>query len=174
MTRYAIGMTAGIFFVFLYPYFRQEIFDELISRGIRTRDIRQKLKGVNNFWLYTEVEAAYGLGMYRKLTCVYLLFACVAVGFHIVLGWWDYLAVLDIVAITLLTTLCSLLILYTRLRVNHRLFESRFLLFGWQARKNKRGMLLEKNYYSTIFDLAYTAFPWIFPILMVGFEKNGL
>ncbi len=174
MTRYAIGFVACICFVLLYPYFRNEIIDELQSRVIRTRDIRQKLKGMKNFWFYTEVDTAYGLGLYGKLTCAYPLVFCFAVGFHMLLGWWNLLAVLDIAAITLLTALCSILILYTRLRTNLRLFGSRFLLLGRHVRKNRRGLLLEKNYYSTVFDLICTAFPWIFPTLMVCFERNGL
>ena len=146
MTRYAVGLVACVFFAFLYPYFRIEIFDELQSRGIRTRDIRQKLKGIRNFWFYTEVDAAYGLGQYGKMICAYPIVFCWVVGFHIFLGWWDFLAVLDIGVIILLTALCSLLILYTRFRVNLRLFGSRFLLLGRHVRKNRKGLILEKNH----------------------------
>lgn len=174
MSRYVIGCVACIFFAFLYPYFRMEIFDELKSRGIRTRDIRQKLKGTKNFWLYTEVNIVYGLGKYGQMTCAYLLACCITVGFHMLLGWWDILVFFDIGIITLQTILCSLLILFTRFRVNLRLFNSRFLLFGWHDRHNKKGVRLERNYYSTFFDIVFTVFPWIFTGLMIWYERKGL
>lgn len=174
MTRYTIGFAACVCFALLYPYFRNEIFDELQSRGIRTRDIRHKIKGIKNFWLYTEVDSTYGLGVYGKLTRVYPIVFCLTVGFHIFFGWWDFLAVLDITFITLLTALCSVLILFTRFRINSRLFGNHFLLLGWHERKSKKGKLLEKNHYSTIFDIVYTVLPWIFFILMVWFEGKGL
>ena len=167
MIRYGVGIAACLFLAVLYPYFRYEIFEELLSRRIRKRDIRQKMKGAGNFWLYREIEAAYGLGWYGKLMRHYTLTLPAVAVLHLALGWVDRLAGADMAIMSLLCVTASVLIFYTGIRRNRRSMGSAFILFAWSKTYGKTGKHLHTEVYSTFIDIAFAAFPLVFPAVML-------
>lgn len=167
MTRYGTGIVACIVLALLYPVFRMEVFDELISRGIRKRDIRRKMKGFRNFWLYDEIEKNYGLGFYGKMIRQYVGLYTMITILHIALGWINSLAGADVALMTYLCLNAVVMIFYSRIRINRRLFGSTFVLFAWEKTLNRNSKLLHTNYYSTIFDILFAAVPLVFPVVML-------
>ena len=167
MTRYGIGICACIVFALIYPCFRMEVFDELISRGIRKREIRQKMKGYRNFWLYEEVENTYGLGYYGKMMRQYVGLYLLVTVLHITFGWINGFAGLDVAIMTLLCLYVTVMIFYTRLRCNRRVIGSTFVLFAWKKTRNRKGKLLHTDYYSIVFDVLFATVPLVFPVVML-------
>ncbi|MBQ9780538.1 MAG: hypothetical protein IJW00_06300 [Clostridia bacterium] len=182
MSNYFVGIMFCLVMALAYPAFRADAFAELRHCRIRKRDIRQKQKGALNFWFYTELEKAYGLGKYGVLLRVYPIVAGIVTVFHIFLGWIKALAVVDIALVSLTALYLSVIIFYACIRRNRRLFDAAFLLWGMKETKSfvpkgklvptdKNGFLIE--YYSTIFDLILAALPLIFPLMMALFERLG-
>ena len=156
-----------------YPVFRMEATEGLRARKIRKRDIRQKQKGAMNFWFYTELEKAYGLGKYGILLRLYPIAAGTVTVLHASLGWIDPLAVPDLILVSITALYLSVIILYTCIRRNRRLFEDAFVLWGW---RETRTWVKDRNYvehYSIIFDFTITALPLAFPVMMGVFEHLG-
>ena len=180
MTRYVVGILFCFVLFLAYFAFRAEAFESLRHRKIRKRDIRQKQKGIMNFWFYTELEKAYGLGKYGTLLRLYPIVAGTFTALHIPFGWVEALALPDLVLATATALYLSVIILSACINRNRRLFEKPFILWGWQRVKNvgsrrfevrKDGTYLQ--HYSTLFDLILSASPLVFPLMMGVFEANG-
>lgn len=182
MSNYFVGIMFCLVMALVYPAFRADAFAELRHRRIRKRDIRQKQKGALNFWFYTELERAYGLGKYGILLRVYPIVAGTVTVYHIFLGWIKALAVVDIALVSLTALYLTVIIFYACIRRNRRLFDSAFVLWGWQETnslgKGRAWIPASKNgnyieYYSTIFDLILAALPLIVPLMMGLFARLG-
>lgn len=176
MTRYLVGILFCFVMFLAYFAFRDEAFQDLRHRKIRKRDIRQKQKGALNFWFYTELEKAYGLGKYGILLRLYPIAAGSFTVLHIPFGWMEALALTDLILAVLVAVYLSVLTMYACIRRNRRLFGQAFLLLAWRETKNpvEKGRWLvpkSKNgnwmeYYSSVFDLILAVSPLIFPVLM--------
>ena len=173
MTRYLVGVVFCLVLALAYPALRMEAFEELRHRRIRKRDIRQKQKGAMNFWFYTELETAYGLGRYGRLLRLYPVVVGSFIALHLTLGWVEALALPGLLLATVTALLLSACILSACMSRNRRLFGKPFILWGWQRIKNdgsrrwdvrKDGTYLQQ--YSTILDLILAALPILFPVLM--------
>ena len=183
MSRYLVGILFCLVIALAYAAFRDEAFQDLRHRKIRKRDIRQKQKGAINFWFYTELEKAYGLGMYGILLRLYPIVAGTFTVLHITFGWMDASALTDLILAGLTALYLSAITLYACIRRNRRLFGSAFVLWAWQETKDPvpKDKILEpksKNgnyiwYYSSVFDLILAASPIVFPVLMGMFEGLG-
>ena len=183
MTQYYLGIMFCFLISLAYPAFREEAFAELRFRRIRKRDIRQKQKGALNFWFYTELERAYGLGKYGMLLRIYPIIAGTLTILHVALGWVKAFGMIDLVLVTLTALYLSVIIFSACIRRNRRLFNSSFVLWGMRETrsfvpkgailtpKTKNGFYIQ--YYSTVFDLILTARPFIFPVMMGIFEGLG-
>ena len=97
MSRYLVGILFCLVIALAYAAFRDEAFQGLRHRKIRKRDIRQKQKGALNFWFYTELEKAYGLGKYGVLLRLYPIVAGSFTVLHITFGWMESLATPDLI-----------------------------------------------------------------------------
>jgi hypothetical protein len=176
VSRYLVGILFCLVIALAYAAFRDEAFQGLRHRKIRKRDIRQKQKGALNFWFYTELEKAYGLGKYGILLRLYPIVAGTFTVLHITFGWMDALALPDLILAGLTALYLSVLTLYACIRRNRRLFGQALLLLAWRETKNpvEKGRWLvpkSKNgnwmeYYSSVFDLILTVLPLVFPVLM--------
>ena len=176
MSRYLVGILFCLVIALAYAAFRDEAFQGLRHRKIRKRDIRQKQKGALNFWFYTELEKAYGLGKYGILLRLYPIVAGTFTVLHITFGWMDALALPDLILAGLTALYLSVLTLYACVRRNRRLFGQAFLLLAWRETKSpvENGRILipkSRNgnrieYFSSILDLILAASPLIFPVLM--------
>jgi hypothetical protein len=176
VSRYLVGILFCLVIALVYAAFRDEAFQDLRHRKIRKRDIRQKQKGALNFWFYTELEKAYGLGKYGILLRLYPIVAGSFTVLHITFGWMEALSLPDLILAGLTALYLSVLTLYACIRRNRRLFGQAFLLLAWRETKSpvEKGRWLvpkSKNgnwmeYYSSVFDLILTVLPWIFPVLM--------
>ena len=164
-----------------YPVFRMEATEGLRARKIRKRDIRQKQKGAMNFWFYTELEKAYGLGKYGVLLRLYPVVAGTVTVLHVSLGRIDPLAVPDLILVSITALYLSVIILSACISRNRRLFGQAFVLWGRKETKctgtenpvlRKDGKYTEQ--YSTLFDLILAALPIVFPVMMGVLEKNGM
>lgn len=183
MSRYFVGIVFCLILSFAYPAFRMEATEGLRHRKIRKRDIRQKQKGALNFWFYTELERAYGLGTYGTLLRLYPFVAGTLTVLHLSFGWLASPAVVDLVLSALTALYLSVMILMTCIRRNRRLFGSAFVLWGMRETKDPvpKGKILtpiskKGNYveiYSVFFDLILTALPLAFPAMMGWFEYLG-
>ncbi|MBR5123821.1 MAG: hypothetical protein IKU90_01715 [Clostridia bacterium] len=180
MNRYIIGILFCLILAMAYPAFRMEVTEELRHRKIRKRDIRQKQKGIMNFWFYTELEKEYGLGKYGTLLRLYPIVAGTFTALHIPFGRVEALALPDLILATATALYLSVIILSACINRNRRLFGKPFILWGWQRVKNvgsrrfevrKDGTYLQ--HYSTLFDLILSASPLVFPLMMGMFEGNG-
>ncbi len=184
MSRYLVGIFFCLSIILAYPAFRWEAFEELRARHVRKRDIRHKLKGALNFWFYTELEKAYGLGKYGILLRLYPIVAGLLTILHIALGWIDALALPDLITVSMTAVYLSVIILVAGYNRNRRLFGSGFILLAKRETKSyvhkskifvpktKDGFLIE--YYSTGYDLILAAAPLVFPVLMGVFEHLKL
>ena len=177
MSRYLVGILFCVVVALAYPAFRDEAFNDLRHRKIRKRDIRQRQKGALNFWFYTELEKAYGLGKYGVLLRLYPVVAGTFTVLHTPFGWIETLALPDLLLATVTALYLSSIILFACVNRNRRLFGNPFLFWGWQRIKNvgnrrfdvrEDGTYLQ--HYSTFFDLILTALPLVFPVLMGLFE----
>ena len=176
MSRYLVGILFCLVIALAYAAFRDEAFQGLRYRKIRKRDIRQKQKGALNFWFYTELEKAYGLGTYGVLLRLYPIVAGSFTVLHITFGWMESLATPDLILAVLVAVYLSVLTMYACIRRNRRLFGQAFLLLAWREStdtvpkdkilepKSKNGHYI--HYYSSVFDLILAASPLIFPVLM--------
>ena len=176
MSRYLVGILFCLVIALAYAAFRDEAFQGLRHRKIRKRDIRQKQKGALNFWFYTELEKAYGLGRYGVFLRLYPIVAGSFTVLHITFGWMESLATPDLILAGLTALYLSAITLYACIRRNRRLFGQAFLLLAWQEStdtvpkdkilepKSKNGRYI--HYYSSVFDLILAASPLIFPVLM--------
>ena len=183
MSRYLVGILFCLVLAFAYPAFRTEATEGLRARRIRKRDIRQKQKGARNFWFYTELEKAYGLGKYGMLLRLYPVVAGSVTAVHISLGWIGALAGFDTALAAATAVYLSVMILYACIRRNRRLFGSAFILLAWRETKDpvpKGKILVPKtkdgcwiDYYSSVFDLILTVLPFAFPVLMGVFGYLG-
>lgn len=183
MSRYLVGILFCLVIALVYAAFRDEAFQDLRHRKIRKRDIRQKQKGAINFWFYTELEKAYGLGKYGILLRLYPIVAGSFTVLHITLGWTEALALPDLILAGLIAVYLSVMTLTACIRRNRRLFDSAFVLWAWQETKGggPRSKILEPRsengnyiqYYSSVFDLILAASPIVFPVLMGMFEGLG-
>jgi len=183
MINYYMGIMFCFFIALAYPAFREEAFAELRFRRIRKRDIRQKQKGALNFWFYTELEKAYGLGKYGQLLRMYPIVAGTLTILHITLGWIKAFAVIDLVLVTLTALYLSVTIFSACIRRNRRLFDSSFVLWGMKETRSyvPKGQILTPKtkdgfyiqYYSTVFDLILAILPLIIPVLMGILELLG-
>lgn len=173
MSSYYVGLMFCLVLPMVYPIFRSEATAELLSRGIRIRDIRRKQKGAGNFWFYIELEAAYGLGRYGKLLRLYPIIAGTLTAVHIPLGWITFLSVPDLVAVTVTALYLSAMILMVCVRRNRRLFGETFVLWGKRIKRNHAGKRLYIEHYSIIFDLAVIALPLTLPAMMGWFKHLG-
>ena len=176
MTRYVVGILFCFVLFLAYFAFRAEAFESLRHRKIRKRDIRQKQEGALNFWFYTELEKAYGLGTYGVLLRLYPIVAGSFTVLHITFGWMEALVLPDLILAGLTALYLSVLTLYACIRRNRRLFGQAFLLLAWRESKSpvENGRILipkSRNgnrieYFSSILDLILAASPLIFPFLM--------
>ena len=176
MSRYLVGILFCLVIALAYAAFRDEAFQDLRHRKIRKRDIRQKQKGALNFWFYTELEKAYGLGNYGVLLRLYPIVAGIFTVLHITFGWMESLATPDLILSCLLAVYLSVLTMYACIRRNRRLFGQAFLLLAWQETKNpvENGRILipkSRNgnrieYFSSVLDLILAVSPLVFPLLM--------
>ena len=183
MTRYLVGILFCFVMFLAYFAFRAEAFESLRHRKIRKRDIRQKQKGALNFWFYTELEKAYGLGKYGILLRLYPIVAGSFTVLHITFGWMESLALPDLILAGLTALYLSAITLYACIRRNRRLFGSAFVLWAWQEIKGgvpRSKILVPRSengnyiqYYSSVFDLILALSPLIFPVLMGIFEGRG-
>ena len=184
MTNYLVGILFCFLIALAYPAFRWEMFEELRARHIRKRDIRHKQKGALNFWFYTELEKAYGLGKYGILLRLYPIVAGLLTILHITLGWIDALALPDLITVSMTAVYLSVIILVACFNRNRRLFGSGLILLAKRETKSyvrksnifvpktKDGFLIE--YYSTGYDLILAVAPLVFPVLMGVFEHLKL
>ncbi len=181
MSRYLVGILFCIVLALAYPAFRGEATEELRHRKIRKRDIRQKQKGAMNFWFYTELEKAYGLGKYVVLLRLYPVVSGTVTVLHVSLGWIAPLTVFDLMMVTVTALYLSAIILAACISRNRRLFGQAFVLWGRKETKctgtenpvlRKDGKYTEQ--YSSFFDLILAALPIVFPVMMGVFEKNGM
>ena len=180
MSRYLVGILFCLVIALVYAAFRDEAFQDLRHRKIRKRDIRQKQKGAMNFWFYTELEKAYGLGTYGVLLRLYPIAAGSLTVLHITFGWMETLAWLDLALATVTALYLSAIILAACMSRNRRLFGRAFILMESRETKIpvKKGKILtprsaKGNYmdmYSSVFDIILTAVPLIFPRMMGLFE----
>ena len=180
MSRYLVGILFCLVIALAYAAFRDEAFQDLRHRKIRKRDIRQKQKGAMNFWFYTELEKAYGLGTYGVLLRLYPIAAGSLTVLHITFGWMETLAWLDLALATVTALYLSAIILAACMSRNRRLFGRAFILMECRETKIpvKKGKILtprsaKGNYidmYSSVFDIILTAVPLIFPKMMGLFE----
>ena len=159
IVRYLLGLLISIGSGLLYAWFRSDVFDDLISRGIRKRDIRQKMKGIRQYWFYQELEAAYGLGLYGKLMRLYVPVWGIITVFHILFGWIAALSAVDIGLMNVMSLFLSVMILYTRIRLNCRIVGTPFVLLAWKKIMNRKGAYMRTDYYFTALDLTLAAFP---------------
>ena len=176
MSRYLVGILFCLVIALAYAAFRDEAFQGLRHRKIRKRDIRQRQKGALNFWFYTELEKAYGLGKYGVLLRLYPVVAGTFTALHIPFGWMEALALPDLILAGLTALYLSAITLYACIRRNRRLFGQAFLLLAWRETKSpvENGRILipkSRNgnrieYFSSILDLILAASPLIFPVLM--------
>ena len=176
MSRYLIGILFCLVIALAYAAFRDEAFQNLRHRKIRKRDIRQKQKGALNFWFYTELEKAYGLGTYGVLLRLYPIVAGSFTVLHITFGWMESMATPDLILSCLVAVYLSVLTLYACIRRNRRLFGQAFLLLAWRETKSpvENGRILipkSRNgnrieYFSSVLDLILAVSPLIFPVLM--------
>ena len=176
MSRYLIGILFCLVIALAYAAFRDEAFQNLRHRKIRKRDIRQKQKGALNFWFYTELEKAYGLGTYGVLLRLYPIVAGSFTVLHITFGWIESLATPDLILSCLVAVYLSVLTMYACIRRNRRLFGQAFLLLAWRETKSpvENGRILipkSRNgnrieYFSSVLDLILAVSPLIFPVLM--------
>ena len=176
MSRYLVGILFCLVIALAYAAFRDEAFQGLRHRKIRKRDIRQRQKGALNFWFYTELEKAYGLGKYGVLLRLYPIVAGSFTVLHITFGWMDALALPDLILAGLTALYLSAITLYASIRRNRRLFGQAFLLLAWRESKSpvENGRILipkSRNgnrieYFSSILDLILAVSPLIFPVLM--------
>ena len=176
MSRYLVGILFCLVIALAYAAFRDEAFQELRHRKIRKRDIRQRQKGALNFWFYTELEKAYGLGKYGILLRLYPIVAGSFTVLHITFGWMESLATPDLILAGLTALYLSVLTLYACIRRNRRLFGQAFLLLAWRETKSpvENGRILipkSRNgnrieYFSSVLDLILAVSPLIFPVLM--------
>ena len=156
-----------------YPVFRMEATEGLRARKIRKRDIRQKQKGAMNFWFYTELEKAYGLGKYGILLRLYPVVAGTVTVLHVSLGRIAPLTIFDLMMVTVTALYLSSMILMACIRRNRRLFGDPFVIWGRQEERIRIGNRNTIEYYSVIFDLAITALPLAFPAMMWWFGRMG-
>lgn len=180
MSRYLVGILFCLVIALAYAAFRDEAFQDLRHRKIRKRDIRQKQKGALNFWFYTELEKAYGLGTYGVLLRLYPIVAGSFTVLHITLGWTEALALPDLLLATATSLYLSVIILMACMSRNRRLFGQAFIGLEFRETKIpvKKGKILtprsaKGNYidmYSSVFDIILTAVPLIFPTMMGLFE----
>ncbi len=173
MSSYFVGLMFCLILSMVYPIFRSEATAELESRGIRTRDIRRKQKGARNFWFYTELETAYGLGKYGKLLQLYPVVAGTLTALHIPFGWIQSLSVLALAAVSVTALYLSVMILMTCIRRNRRHFGEAFVLWGKREEKNRAGKRYSIEYSSVIFDIIVIALPLAFPAMMGWFAHLG-
>ena len=176
MSRYLVGILFCLVIALAYAAFRDDAFQGLRYRKIRKRDIRQKQKGALNFWFYTELEKAYGLGTYGVLLRLYPVAAGSFTVLHITFGWMESLATPDLILSCLVAVYLSVLTLYACIRRNRRLFGQAFLLLAWRETKSpvEYGRILipkSRNgnrieYFSSVLDLILAASPLVFPLLM--------
>ena len=176
MSRYLVGILFCLVIALAYAAFRDEAFQDLRHRKIRKRDIRQKQKGVLNFWFYAELEKAYGLGKYGVLLRLYPIVAGIFTVLHITFGWMESLALTDLILAFLVAVYLSVLTMYACIRRNRRLFGQAFLLLAWRETKSpvENGRILipkSRNgnrieYFSSVLDLILAASPLVFPLLM--------
>ena len=176
MSRYLVGILFCLVIALAYAAFRDEAFQDLRHRKIRKRDIRQKQKGAMNFWFYTELEKAYGLGRYGVFLRLYPIVAGSFTVLHITFGWMESLATPDLILAVLVAVYLSVLTMYACIRRNRRLFGQAFLLLAWQETKSpveKGRILIPKSrngnrieYFSSVLDLILAASPLVFPLLM--------
>ena len=183
MTRYLVGILFCIVFSLAYPAFRSEAFEELRHRKIRKRDIRQKQKGAMNFWFYTELEKAYGLGKYGVLLRLYPIVAGTFTALHIPFGWIEALALPDLLLATATALFLSAIILLACMNRNRRLFGQAFVALAYRETKSyvpkgkiftpktKKGFYIET--YSSFLDLILTVLPLAFPVWMGLFDRLG-
>ena len=59
--------------VFIYSFFRTEIFKHCRALKIRKRDIRKKMKGLKNYWFYSLLHKEINLGVFYYLNLVFLI-----------------------------------------------------------------------------------------------------
>lgn len=163
---YLCGILVSVYTALLYIWFRSDVFDDLVARGIRKREIRRRMKGAWQFWFYRELENEYGLGIYGKLVCLYVPVWGIATAFHILLGWFSAASVIDAVLLGGLSVFVSAMIFYTRARLNRRIVGSSFLLLGWKKTVNRKGLHLHTDYYSTVLDLFLAGIPLIYAWLI--------
>lgn len=183
MSRYLVGILFCLVIALAYAAFRDEAFQGLRYRKIRKRDIRQKQKGALNFWFYTELEKAYGLGKYGILLRLYPIVAGSFTVLHITFGWMEALAAVDVILAGLIAVYLSVMTLTACIRRNRRLFGQAFLLLAWRETKSpvENGRILmpkSRNgnrieYFSSVLDLILAASPIVFPVLMGMFEGLG-
>ena len=176
MSRYLIGILFCLVIALAYAAFRDEAFQDLRHRKIRKRDIQQKQKGALNFWFYTELEKAYGLGTYGVLLRLYPIVAGSFTVLHITFGWMESLATPDLILAGLTALYLSAITLYACIRRNRRLFGQAFLLLAWRETKspveNGRWLVPKSRngnrieYFSSVLDLILAASPLVFPLLM--------
>jgi hypothetical protein len=166
MSGYLYGILVSVSSALLYIWFRSDVFDGLVARGIRKREIRRRMKGAWQFWFYRELEIEYGLGVYGKLVCLYVPVWGIVTVFHILLGWFSAVTVIDTILLGGLSFFASAMIFYTRTRLNRRIIGSPFLLLGWKKNVNRKGQHLYTDYYSTVLDLFLAAFPMVYILLI--------
>ena len=176
MSRYLVGILFCLVVALAYAAFRDDAFQDLRHRKIRKRDIRQKQKGALNFWFYTELEKAYGLGTYGVLLRLYPIVAGSFTVLHITFGWMESLATPDLILAVLVAVYLSVLTMYACIRRNRRLFGQAFLLLAWRETKspveNGRWLVPKSRngnrieYFSSVLDLILAVSPLVFPLLM--------
>lgn len=159
---YWIGVLLSVCSALLYVWFRSDIIDDLMARGIRKRDIYTRLKGARQFWFYQELEASYGLGLYGKLVCLYIPIWGSVTGLHLLLGWIPAISVAAALLMGGFSLFVSIMIFYTRIRGNRRAIGNPFLLLAWKKIKNRRGEYLRTDYYSTVLDLFLAIIPALY------------
>ncbi len=150
-----------VFCGFIHIFFRIFLYTYCRNLKIRKRDIHKKMKGFSNYWLFSQLNKEYNLGIYYYLNFIHLICCCITVP----LMPLSYIPCLEIptIIIGIVISLITLPVYFISLSyANLESFGKKFVFFRITKSSNGR------RRFSSIFDWLFGFFPlaiYIFFIL---------
>ena len=164
LDRYLTGIAICLIMLIPYACFRGEVFKEIHERGIRSREIYKRMTGFVNWLWYRGLDRSFGCRMASVLAIISSFLLPLVTVYYSSLGWWEVMPPLALqIPVIVLGVFTSVMVGYTVVSRNYRLFESPFIFFGAIRIRNVRGNFLNTAYYSVILDFLYILLPTVLP-----------
>lgn len=156
---YFYALVLVFFNLFIYVVFRGGIYEYLRLSKISKTYIRKNRKGVNNYWLYSQINREHSLGIIYFLNAIFLYLFIFSSVITILFGYLE-ISRIPIIVLTIILCLVEIPVLIWFSRIDS-LMEYGIPFVLLKKYRHTRG------YYSSVFFMLFWTIPAAFVLLCI-------